>query len=477
MKKNKALFDILREIAGKESCSFHMPGHKRNFHLGSHISHLYKSRVADFDYTEIPGLDDLHWPKGSIKKAQALTARCFGARNSFFLINGCSAGIKASIMACCREDSKVLVPRNAHRSIFEGLILSGSHPLYYFPSFHEGSTIPMGPDIESVRELLKGGDLSALIIIHPNYHGVGADLDLIRESHKWGIPVIVDEAHGSHFSFDGRLPLSSLEVGADVVIHGTHKTLGSLTQTGLLHMGTNRIGVGEIQRSLSMQQTTSPSYILMASLDAMRCDLETMGSRLIGKAVDLAIDLRKEIGEIDGFSCIDFTHNYDMTKILITSDHLSGYQLSSILRREYGIYPELEEDGFVLLMITLGDTEKSADALIHALRAISRKGHGAADAGKPRITTEPSVFKELPRMELRPREVLNYPMREIPLSESRGKLSGSMIVPYPPGIPLIYPGEVISSNFIEYIDLLNGTGHHIQGLKEEDQPMITVLEC
>jgi len=472
------LFEALKNVARSNFISMHMPGHKRNDLLGTQLSRFFHSKVAEFDFTEIPGLDDLHAPGGVIEEAQKLAAKCFGARRTFFLVNGSSAGIHGAVMACCREGDKIAVPRNAHRSVYEGLILSGARPVYYRPCFNKRLAVAMGPDNEQVKDLLERGSLKALVLIHPTYHGVAADLDLIEEAQRREITVIVDEAHGSHFKFDARLPLSSLEAGGDIVVHGTHKTLGSLTQTGLLHLGTGKVGAGEIQKFLSLLQTTSPSYVLMASLDAMRCDMEAMGRELVSNTVDMALVLRREINKIPGFSCIEFKgFEYDTTKLLLTFEHLDGYGLGDVLRNYYGIYPELESKNFVLLMVTVGDTEETISNVVRALKDFSRKYNRCKSYLSSPMEFNIDIYDELPEMELTPREAFMCKTRRLPLLESCGKICGSMVVPYPPGVPVILPGERISKTVVEYLSLIKRRGYHVQGLGNGGEPEIEVLEC
>jgi len=272
MYRESSLLDKLMEIKKKDHLPMHIPGHKRSFNVGQRLSQVLQCRIGELDFTEIPGLDDLHSPSGIIDKAQKFAAQCFGAKASFFLVNGCTVGIQSAIMALCGEGDEAAVSRNLHRSIFEGLVLSGAKPLYYPISYDKEMGIPLGPRLEKVQKLFKDNSPKVFLMVHPTYYGTAADMGIIEEAHRSGAAVIVDEAHGSHFKFDPRLPPSSLEAGGDIVVHGTHKTLGSLTQTGLLHLGSGRVKPEDVKRFLSLLQTTSPSYILMASINAMCLD-------------------------------------------------------------------------------------------------------------------------------------------------------------------------------------------------------------
>lgn len=492
----------------------HMPGHKRNPSWGAHVSGFGKKGIYDLDFTEVPGLDDLHAPEGIIFQAQKLAALCFKAKHTFFLVNGATVGITAAIMACCKEGDKVLVPRNAHRCVFEGLVLSGATPVYFQPEYNLDLSVPLGPQPGHIHDLIAREKPSALILIHPTYHGAGCDLSLIQAAKENEIFTIVDESHGSHFCFDSRLPMSAVEAGADIVVHSTHKTLGSLTQTGLLHLAADTLDPEHMAAVLSLLQSTSPSYPLMASLDAMRADLVCEGTDIVGRAVDLAMELRKRISRIKGFSCGELDSNcggvlnygYDPTKILLQSSLLKGFELGALLRREYNIYPELEEERFVLLMITVGDTMEGIEQLIAALRDISSKQAGClkADGPIPDNMTMPGsikpggrmfdcptrpfdskghrsispAFNLLPKVVLSPRQAFYAPKQRSSLRKAAGQVSGSLVVPYPPGVPLLCPGEGISSEIVEYLYQIVGKNAHIQGLFRNGNDLeLLVLEC
>jgi len=483
-----------------DSLPMHMPGHKRNPYWGSAASVFAETGVYDLDFTEVPGLDDLHAPEGVIAEAQDLAADCFKAKDTFFLINGATVGIAAAIMTCCREGDKVLVPRNGHRCVYEGLVLSGAVPVYFQPAYHSELGLPLSPSREPIVDLIRRENPKALVLVHPTYHGAGCDLGSIDVAHRHNLTVIVDESHGSHFCFDHRLPRSAVEAGADVVVHSTHKTLGSLTQTGLLHLATGRVEREQMAEVLSMLQSTSPSYLLMASLDAMRADLAEKGSEIVGHTVDLALNLRAAISNIPGFYCGDLSspHGYDTTKILLQSSFMNGLELGKALRLDYKIYPELEEESFVLLMITVGDTQAGIERLITALRDISSKHggeikekvtksqsvHGAATFQPVSGESSPGqeianlIAKQSPEVVLSPRQAFQFSKRKCKLEKAVGQISGSLVVPYPPGIPLLCPGERICPETVEYLYLIAGKKDHVQGLFRRGRDLeLLVLEC
>lgn len=471
------LFDALKRMA--DTLPMHIPGHKRNPFWGPVISEFAGSRLYDLDLTEIPGLDDLHAPHGVIAKAQELAAECFKSKHTFFLVNGASVGVITAILASCAEGDEILIPRNAHRCAYEGLVLSGARPVYFQPEYNFALSVPLNPQRRCIIELLESKHPKALIIVNPTYQGVGCDLAVIDEARKRDVITIVDEAHGSHFLFDARLPCSALQKLADVVVHSTHKTLGSLTQTGFLHLTGERLDFSHVGNVLSLLQSTSPSYVLMASLDAMRSDLAEQGSIIVGRCVDRALELRAGIEYIEGFSCVKLYNGNgsDPTKILLQSSLMNGYELGETLRRDYGIYPEMEEMSYVLIMITVGDTPESVKRLLAALKNISLKGPGAKKTIPGILNANEEVFSTVPELVLTPRQAFYSPKRKCRLRESIGRISGSLLVPYPPGVPLLCPGERISREVVEYLYFIKKFNVQVQGLGSSDNFELFVLEC
>ncbi len=471
MQSRIPLLEALDKMAG--SLPMHMPGHKRNPLWGDAGIGFLDRKLYELDFTEVAGLDDLHAPQGVIGEAQALAADCFHAKHTFFLVNGASVGMMAAVISCCGEGNKILLPRNAHRCVFEALVLSGASPVWYRPQYDDELALPVEPCSEQVEELIRQHRPKAMVLINPTYHGAACDSSLLGKAGSSNVVTIVDEAHGSHFLFDHRLPRSALEAGADMVVHSTHKTLGSLTQTGLLHLGTDNPGPEQVGKVLSLLQSTSPSYLLMASLDAMRGELAARGNTIVGRCVDLALELRSRIRSIPGFSCgeLKCRAGCDPTKILLRSSRMRGRDLGEILRCEYGIFAEIEDEPFILLMVTVGDTQESIDRLVSALKDISGRKHHRHPPGRQ------LVFDSLPEVVLTPRQAFSLQGQKCSLKDSAGKISGSLVVPYPPGVPLLCPGERISREIVEYIYSIKANNHHLQGMDCTGDLKLFVLEC
>ncbi|KUK07839.1 MAG: Arginine/lysine/ornithine decarboxylase, partial [Caldanaerobacter subterraneus] len=262
------LYDALMEYVKKETVPFHMPGHKQ----GRVLPKEYIENLAKIDLTEVPGLDNLHNPDGPILEAEKLAAKAFGSKQAFFLVNGSTAGIYAAMYAVLNPTDKVLVMRNSHKSVYNGVVLTQSIPVYLLPEIDYENGIAMGIDVEKLEEVLqKERDVKAVVVTHPNYYGFCSDIEKIVDIvHKYGKILIVDEAHGAHFPFSNNLPKSSIKAGADIVVQSLHKTLTSFTQTSILHLNSDRVDVDRLKYSLSLFQSTSPSYILMSSIDMAR---------------------------------------------------------------------------------------------------------------------------------------------------------------------------------------------------------------
>lgn len=464
------LMDAIQAYLEQEPCRLHMPGHKGQGEM-----------PYPADLTEIPGLDDLHQPAGVIKEAQQLAAEAFGARETFFLVNGATAGILAAFLALVQPGDKVILPRHAHKSVFNALVLSGALPLWVPPVYHPVLKIPLGvsrKQWEQAWEKHPGSKL--LFLVHPTYEGITSiDEELIRQAKARGFKIIVDEAHGSHFPFHPGLPPPALSLGADVVIHGSHKTVGSLTQSGMLHLGPS-LEPGMFQGALSLVQSTSPSYLLMASLDEARRDMVLEGRAKLDRVLGATARLRDEIKGVKGICFWHeelYTYNevkgLDPTKIIIDGRQLglTGYELAECLRESYGIQVEMAAGTHLLALFSFEDSWVQGKRLLDALKEISRSG----GTGKPLPETFGSNCLPAPQVVVSPRDSWFAPKRQLPLEEAAGAVAGQLLVPYPPGIPLLCPGELITHQLVDLLVHLRSLDLHWQGLIEPELKTIQVL--
>lgn len=475
------LFDALMEYVNRDTIPFHVPGHKKGQGMDEAFMDFMGSNPFKIDVTVFKLVDSLHHPTGPIKKAQNLAADAYGSKASFFSVHGTSGAIEAMIMSVVSDKDKILIPRNVHKSVTGGIILSGAIPVYMQPELDKKIGIAHGVTAETVKKTLKENpDAKAVLIINPTYYGVATDIKEIAEIvHSYGIPLIVDEAHGPHLGFNDKLPTSAIEAGADMCAQSTHKIIGALTQCSLLHVCSDRIDINKVQQILNIMQTTSPSYILMASLDCARRQIAMKGKELLDYAIDLCNYARNEINKIPGFYCFgeEVLNNpgafsFDPTKVTITCRDLgiTGYDLDMILSNEYHIQMEMSDLYNVLIVGSFGDTKENIDYLLKVLKDISfqyyGKGHKKSD------------FIDIPKIPpqiIIPRDAFYGTKTSVPIKESIGLISGEFLMAYPPGIPILCPGEIITSDIVTYVKQLKDTGLYVQGTEDPKVEYIKVV--
>lgn len=479
-KQQKApLLEALKKHVKEEIISFHMPGHKGGKGIDRELGDWLGKGTLSIDLTEIPGTDDLHRPESVIKEAQELAAGAFGAEHSFFLVNGTSSGIQAMILAVCRPGSKIIVPRNVHRSILGGIILAGAYPVYIQPEIDENWGIALGVTTERVEEALKAhSDAQGVLLVNPTYYGVSADLEKIAELvHGYGKPLLVDEAHGPHLKFHSDLPLSALEAGADLCAQGIHKIIGGMTQASILHLQGSRVDLARVKNALQMVQTTSPSYVLMASLDGARRQMALEGRALLEKTIKLTQKAREKINNLAGFSCLgaEFigkpgVYQLDWTKLAVNCQKtgLTGQQLEALIRNKYRIQPELSAHNHLLFICTIGDEEEELNRLVKAFQEISQEGKG-----QPSLNEPMNYWSVIPEQILAPREAFFAEKERVSLEAALGRISGETIAPYPPGIPVLAPGEKIDLNLLACLMDIKKKGLKVQG--PEDYSLETLI--
>ncbi|MCL6478432.1 MAG: aminotransferase class I/II-fold pyridoxal phosphate-dependent enzyme [Peptococcaceae bacterium] len=467
---------------------FHMPGHKGRKSTDNLAAELLGERVFASDVTNVPGLDDLYQAHGVIKEAQELAAKTFGADFTYFLINGSSCGLETLVMTVCRPGDKILVPRNMHRSILSGIILSGAVPVYFKPEYDCYYKIPLGTSPETIDRILgRHSDIKAVMLVNPTYHGITSDVLSIAETvHARNIPLLVDEAHGPHLLFHNNLPGTALEAGADASVQGTHKMLSAFTQASMLHVRGNLIDRQRLEAVLRLLQSTSTSYLLLASLDAARAQFNARGPDLVQEAMDLAGYLRDKINGIEGLSSFGVEKigetgifGLDTTKVTISVRRLqvTGLWAEKWLREKHGIQVEMSDIFNLLLIVTSGNTRSDADSLIKALTDMS--AYVRQENVKARLKediTELNPLPGIPEMVLTPREAFWAPVAAVPLPEAAGRTSAEVIACYPPGIPVICPGERLSAEIIEHLTVLRNLGMHFQGCYDAGLETIRVIK-
>ena len=471
--------------------AFHTPGHKLG--VGApHTLKLWMEPALPYDLGVMYALDDLHEPEGSLKEAQDLAAQLYGADHTWFSINGTTALIETMIMGTVGAGDTIIIPREAHRSVMGGLILSGAKPVYLEGRFDERWGVPLGTTPEEVeRVLAEHPEAKAIVLVNPNYYGIAIDLEaIVASAHRRGVIVLVDEAHGAHLQFGEKLPKSALACGADLVAQSTHKLIGSLTQTSMLHGQGSLINERRITQVHQILQSTSPNYIFLASLDMARQQMATEGHELVTEAEQLAMELRRDLQQIPGIkvpAAEDFNaiYAYDATKVLIDFYELglTGVEAEKRLRQE-GIEVELVQDYHVLVLITIGDTKESIKRLVKAVQNVSAQILGVTSPGtqtnaKQAVTAEGPLATGTqltkPEVVLTPREGFYSQTVTVNLADAEGKLSGETISYYPPGIPFVSVGERITPAVLAYIKERQVMGFVPNGCADKTLKTIRVI--
>ncbi|MCY0876697.1 MAG: aminotransferase class V-fold PLP-dependent enzyme [Firmicutes bacterium] len=471
------LLSALMAHAARKPLQFHIPGHKTGKAMDPEFRSIIGDTALSLDLINIGPLDDLMHPTGIIQEAQVLAAEAFGADATFFSVQGTSGAIMAMVMSVVGPDDEILVPRNIHRSVLSAIILSGAKPYFMQPEIDLHLGIAHGVRVETVEAALSAHPhVKAVLLINPTYFGVAADLRAIVElAHARGIPVLVDEAHGVHIHFHEELPLSAMQAGCDLAATSVHKLGGSLTQSSVLNVKEGLVRARHVHAILSMLTTTSTSYILLASLDAARRQLATQGRALIEKAISLAQKTRSAINEVPGLYCFGeeikrstATFALDPLKVTVrvADIGLTGYAVEGLLRERYNIEVEMSDLYNVLFIITSGDSEQDTSALVQALAEIARERlESPQERGRVFV---PST----PRLAMNPRDAFYASTRIVPLRESVGHTIADMIMVYPPGIPILLPGEVVTSDNVDYIEENLRAGLPVQG---PDDPTIATV--
>lgn len=474
------IFDSLLKYVNNSTIPFHVPGHKKGNGIPEDFKNFIGENAFKIDVTVFKSVDSLHQPTSSILEAEKLVADAYNSDYSFFCINGTTIAIQAMIMSAVSTNDIILVPRNVHKSITSGIILSGAKPVYMEPELNERLFIANGVSLETIKNSLnKNPDAKAVLIINPTYYGVSTDIkNIVKLVHSYNIPLLVDEAHGPHLIFNNKLPLSAMNSGADICSQSTHKITSALTQGSFLHVKSKYINANKVRQNLNLLQTTSPSYILLASLDCTRKQLALEGKKLIDKSIELSNYARNEINKIPSLYCFgeelkngNGFFSFDPTKITINCSNLgiSGYELDRLLSSNYHIQLEMSDVHNGLAVGSMGDSKENIDSLINALKNISKTYN------KNKINNSIISLPKIPKQIYTPREAFQANKNSVYLKDSVGLISGEFLLAYPPGIPILCPGEIITKEIIEYIEHMKSIGLFVQGTEDLKVEKIKVL--
>lgn len=476
------LFTKLKEHAKRNPIQFHIPGHKKGQGMDPEFRNFIGSNALSIDLINIEPLDDLHFPHGIIREAQELAAEAFGADYTFFSVQGTSGAIMTMVMAVCTPGDKIIVPRNVHKSVLSAIILAGGHPIFVHPEMDHRLGIAHGVTADEVERTLNlHPDAKAVLVINPTYYGFAGNLkDIVERVHRRNIPVLVDEAHGVLTHFHDRLPLSAMDAGADMAATSVHKLGGSLTQSSILNVKKGLVNPRRVQSIISMLTTTSTSYLLLSSLDTARRYLAIKGQHVIERTLQLADYARRQINEIPGLLCVgrewldgDDRYDLDETKLLIHLENLgiTGNDAERWLREQYNIEVELSDLYNILCLVTPGDDEETISILLQALQELSRQFYQPNHSHQVQIR-----LPEIPELALSPRDAFYSDTISMPLTQSAGRIIAEFIMIYPPGIPVLLPGERITQENISYILEHIEAELPVQGTEDPTLKMVKVIK-
>ncbi|XVE71945.1 hypothetical protein DITRI_Ditri10aG0191500 [Diplodiscus trichospermus] len=481
------LVSALKTSADQNAASFHFPGHNRGRAAPSSLVQLIGLKPFVHDLPELPELDNLFSPEGPILEAQKQAAKLFGSSETWFLVGGTTCGIQAAILATCSPGEYLILPRNSHLSAISSMVLSGAIPKYIIPQYDCLWDIPGGVTLSQVEKAIKelqmeGQKAAAVFITSPTYHGICSNVsDISKLCHSYGIPVIVDEAHGAHFGFHDQLPCSALQQGADLAVQSTHKVLSSLTQSSMLHMSGNIVDVERISRCLQTLQSTSPSYLLLASLDAARAQISEESESIFNNAIDLAVETKNIIRNIPGISVLDapvFSSFSVIDPLRLTFGfwqcRLSGFEADEILYRDQGVISELVGTRSITFAVNLGTCRDHILRLASGIRNISTASLSFQKSQEKADHCDSAPFTDI-TMCLNPRESFFARKKKVAIGESLGRICGELICPYPPGIPVVIPGEIITKRALDYLLLVKNKGAIISGAS--DPLLSSIVVC
>lgn len=476
--ENAPILEALERYKKMRVVPFDVPGHKRG-KGNADLTHFLGERCVTVDVNSMKPLDNLCHPVSVIKEAQDLAAKAFGAAHAFFMVNGTTSSVQSMILSACKKGDKIILPRNVHRSVINAMVLVGAHPIYVNPDIDKRLGISLGMSVEQIEKVInENPDAVAILVNNPTYYGICSDIKtIVKMAHEKNMLVLADEAHGTHFYFGKNLPVSAMAAGADMASVSMHKSGGSLTQSSILLIGEN-VNHGYVSQIINLTQTTSASYLLLSSLDISRRNLALDGEKIFEKVKNLAEYARTEINKIgdyyafskemiNGSSIFDF----DVTKLSIhTLDiGMAGIEVYDMLRDEYDIQIEFGDIGNVLAYVSVGDRERDIERLVSALYEIRRRFKKSKAGMLVQEYIVPEVVKT-------PQEAFYSEKEALPLEETNGRICSEFVMSYPPGIPIIAPGELITEDIIKYILYAKEKGCQLTGTQDPEVQFLNVLK-
>ena len=479
MNQNRApIYEALEQFRKNKVVPFDVPGHKRG-RGNPELVQLLGKQCVELDVNSMKPLDNLCHPISVIKEAEELAAEAFGASHAFLMVGGTTSAVQSMVLTACKKGEKIILPRNVHRSVINALVVNGATPIYVNPDVDKKLGIALGMKISQVEKAIEDNpDAVAILVNNPTYYGICSNLKKIVEiAHAHNMLVLVDEAHGTHFYFGENMPITAMAAGADMASVSMHKSGGSLTQSSFLLTGPN-VSAGYVRQIINLTQTTSASYLLLASLDISRRNLALRGKEAFEEVEKIAAYARNEINKIDGYYAYgeelingDSIYDFDTTKLTVyTLDiGLAGIEVYDKLRDEYDIQLELGDIGNILAYISIGDRMRETERLVSALYDIRRRYKKDRTGLFDHEYINPSVV-------MTPQEAFYAEKEEmIPIRETNGRICTEFVMCYPPGIPILAPGERITQEIIDYIVYAKEKGCSMTGPEDETIERLNVI--
>lgn len=471
------IYEALEKFREMRVVPFDVPGHKHG-KGNPELTAFLGEKCVGVDVNSMKPLDNLCHPISVIRDAELLAADAFGAKHAFLMVGGTTSSVQSMVLSCCKHGDKIILPRNVHRSVINSLVLCGAIPVYVNPDVDRSLGISLGMSRENVKTAIEANpDAVAVLVNNPTYYGICSDLRaIVKMAHDAGMLCLADEAHGTHFYFGENMPVSAMRAGADMAAVSMHKSGGSLTQSSLLLIGEN-VNERHVRQIINLTQTTSGSYLLMSSLDISRRNLALRGKEVFRKVIEMAEYAREEINAVGGYYAYgrelingDSIFDFDPTKLSVhTRDiGLAGIEVYDILRDEYDIQIEFGDIGNILAYLSIGDRMQELERLVSALAEIKRRYKKDPDGLLSQEYIDPEVVCS-------PQEAFYSQKKSIPINASSGFVCSEFVMCYPPGIPILAPGERITKDIIDYIQYAKAKGCSMTGSEDPDINNINVL--
>ena len=472
------IYEALEKFRRMRIVPFDVPGHKHG-RGNPELVDLLGSKCVGIDVNSMKPLDNLCHPVSVIKEAEELAAEAFGAAHAFLMVGGTTSAVQSMILSTCKKDDKIIMPRNVHRSVINALVLCGAKPIYVNPDVDNHLGISLGMKTEQVKNaIFYNPDAVAILVNNPTYYGICSDIKTIVElAHQHGMRVLADEAHGTHFYFGDSMPLPAMASGADMSAVSLHKSGGSLTQSSLLLTGPD-INAGYVRQIINLTQTTSGSYLLLSSLDISRRNLVLRGRKSFAKLIELSEYARSEINKIGGYYAFSkeminsgSIYDFDTTKLSVhTLDiGLAGIEVYDILRDEYDIQIEFGDLGNILAYLSIGDRKQDVERLVSALADIKRRYQKDKTGMLSQEYISPTVV-------MTPQESFYSEKESLPITKTEDRICSEFVMCYPPGIPILAPGEEITRNIIDYILYAKEKGCSLTGPEDAKIECLNVIK-